>query len=127
MVIILAFSTLIFILRVVPDLELLGDNLHYAMRIFPSYSIATALYTDASLDFISQIRNSTPGDGPDISDDVWDLKNNLLDLIMMFAHLIFWFLILFLIEVDLGKRIRKCWQCCCRRLFPNKDPTLKLD
>ena len=53
MVIILCFSSLIFILRVVPTLELLGDRLHYSMRIFPSYSLATALYTDASLDFIS--------------------------------------------------------------------------
>ena len=53
MVIILAFSTLIFILRVVPNLEILGDRIHYSLRIFPSYSLATSLYTDASIDFIS--------------------------------------------------------------------------
>ena len=109
MVIILAFSTLIFILRVVPNLELLGDRIHYSLRIFPSYSLATSLYTDASLDFISQIRNDTtiPGTGPDINPDVWHITNNLLDLIMQFVHFFFWTFILFLIEFDLGKRIRK--------------------
>lgn len=127
MVIILAFSTLVFILRAVPDLEILGDNLHYALRIFPSYSLATSLYTDASIDFISQIRNTTDGEGPDISPDVWSWQNNSLDLSLQFVHFVFWFFILFLIEVDLGKRIRKCWQCCCKKLFPKMDTSLKLD
>ena len=127
MVVILAFSTLIFILRVVPDLELLGDRIHYGLRAIPSYSLATSLYTDASIDFIAQIRNSTPGEGDDISEDVWDWKNNRLDLIMQFVHFFFWFFILFLIEVDLGKRMRKCWQFCCRKLFPKLDTELKLD
>ena len=127
MVIILAFSTLIFILRVVPNLELLGDRIHYALRIFPSYSLATSLYVDASIEFLAQIRNSTPGKGPDISEDVWAFENNTLDLMMQFVHFGFWTLILLLIEVDLGKRLRKCWQCCCRKLFPKPDSSLKLD
>ena len=53
MVVILAASTVIFILRVVPNLEKAGDQAHSAFRAIPSYSIATALYTDASIEFIS--------------------------------------------------------------------------
>ena len=127
MVIILAFSTLIFILRVVPNLELTGDNIHYAMRIFPSYSLATSLYVDASIAFVSQVRNNTPGPGPDISPDVWAFKNNTLDIMMQGVHFFFWFLILMLIEVDLGKRLRKIWSCCCRRLYPKLDTSIKID
>ena len=127
MVVILAFTTLIFILRVVPNLELLGDRINYGLRVIPSYSLGSALYTDASIDFVSTIRNSTQGEGPDISADPWDIKNNSLDLILQFAHFFFWGFILFLIEVDLGKRLRKCWQCCCRRLFPKPDTSLKID
>ena len=63
MVVILLASTVIFILRIVPNLELLGDRIHYAMRIIPSYSLATGLYTDASLDFFSTVRNATDGEG----------------------------------------------------------------
>ena len=82
MVVILAASTVIFILRVVPNLELVGDQAHTAFRAIPSYSIATALYTDASIEFLSQVRNTTDGKGVDISDDPWDFNNNLMDLML---------------------------------------------
>jgi len=127
MVVILAFSTLIFILRVVPNLEVLGDTLHWSMRVFPSYSLATALYTDASIKFISQIRNTTEGAGDDISPDVWDFKNNTFDILMQVAHFFFWTFILFLIEADLGKRIRKCYQYCRKKTFPKRREDLKID
>lgn len=56
MFVILFASLLVYILRVVPDLEILGDRLHYAFRFFPSYSIASAMYVDASIEFISKFR-----------------------------------------------------------------------
>lgn len=127
MVIILCFSSLIFILRVVPNLELLGDRLHYGMRVFPTYSLATSLYTDASIEFLSKIRNETEGKGEDISPDVYDLKNNSLDIMLQAGHFVFWTLILFLIEADLGKRIRKCYYYCIKKSFPNPKKDLKLD
>jgi len=109
MVVILAISTVIFILRVVPTLESVGDAGHGVARSIPSYSLATGLYTDASIEFISQVRNSTDGDGVDISPDPWAPANNLMDLVLQFAHFVFWSFILFLIEYDLGKRMRKCY------------------
>ena len=39
----------------------------------------------------------------------------------------FWFFILFLIETDLGKRLRKCWQFCMRLSFPKALENNKLD
>ena len=45
----------------------------------------------------------------------------------MGAHFVFWFFVLFLIEADLGKRIRKIYHCCCRAALPKKKDDMKLD
>lgn len=39
-----------------------------------------------------------------------------MDIVLQFAHFFFWTFILFLIETDLGKRLRRCKAClvlCC--------------
>ena len=33
----------------------------------------------------------------------------------------FWFFVLFLIEIDLGKRLRRCYTRCCHRKIPMKE------
>ena len=124
---ILVFSTVIFIVRVVPNLELIGDNLHYGFHVIPTYSLASVLYFDASGEFVSQIRNSTDGKGPDISPDPWHWKNNTFDIMMMGVHFVFWFLVLFLIEADCGKRLRKCWTSIQSRTFPKPKENLNMD
>lgn len=126
--IILCAGTLIFILRVVPKLEVLGDGLHKGLKVIPSYSIASGLYVDASIELLSTARSITEGDGGDINPDPWHITNNTLDMIMQGAHFAFWCLLLWAIEADLGKRIRKCWQCCCiRSSDKNKSSDIKLD
>ena len=50
---VLVFSTVIFIVRVVPNLENIGDTLNYGFKFIPSYSLASALYWDASGEFIA--------------------------------------------------------------------------
>ena len=124
---ILIFSTVVFIIRVVPNLETLGDFLNYLFRVIPSYSLATTVYFDASGEFVSQIRNSTDGKGPDINPDPWHWNNNSLDIALMGGHFLFWFFVLFLIEADLGKRLRKCYHAILRRSFPKPQEDLKLD
>ena len=99
MFIILFASLLIFILRVVPDLENLGDQLHYAFKVFPTYSVPSALYTDASIKFISNTRKQTDGTGEEIDPDPWHWKNNTLDLILMGGHFFFWFFVLLVLFV----------------------------
>ncbi len=98
-----------------------------AFRFFPSYSVASGLYVDASIKFVSQIRNTTDGEGKDINPDPWYWENNTFDLFAMGAHFVFWFFVLFLIEADLGKRVRKIYHCCCRAALPKKKDDMKLD
>jgi len=59
MFVILFASLLVFLLRISTSLELLGDRIHFAFRFFPSYSVASSMYVDSSISFISTIRNST--------------------------------------------------------------------
>ena len=127
MVVILALSTTVFIIRIVPDLELLGDRMHWAFRVVPSYSLGSALYIDASVDFLSSVRNSTTGEGIDISPDPWHWNNNLMDVFVQMAHFIIWSLVLIIIEADLGKRLRKCANCCVRLRYPIRNDDMKID
>ena len=127
MVVILALSSTVFVIRIVPDLEILGDRLHLAFRTVPSYSLGSALYIDASVEFLSQVRNSTIGAGEDISPDPWDLNNNLMEVFVQMAHFILWSFILFLIEADLGKRIRNCANCCARLRYSRISDDVKID
>jgi len=46
---------------------------------------------------------------------------------MQGVHFVFWFFVLFLIEADLGKRLRKCWNCCRRLSYPKLKDDIKLD
>lgn len=125
--IILVFSTLIFVMRVSPKLELIGDSLNYILRVIPSYSLATSMYFDSSGSLMANLRKTTTGEGEDINPDPWYWTNNTLDIFLMGAHFFFWTFILFLIETDLSKRIRKCWQCCMKLTFPKMLEDNKLD
>ena len=42
-------------------------------------------------------------------------------MMLMGAHFVFWFFVLFLIEIDLGKRLRRCYTRCCHRKIPMKE------
>ena len=46
---------------------------------------------------------------------------------MQIVHFFFWSFILFLIEVDVGKRMRKCWHACMGVRYPKPQTDLKLD
>ena len=127
MAVILAFSSVIFIIRLVHSIEVYGDWLHLGFRLIPSYSIASALYTDAGLERLAHTRDISTGDGDDISDDPWDFWNSTLDLICMGGHFVFWCLILLLIEADLFKRCRKCYNKICCILRPGKKKDMKVD
>ena len=53
MFVILAASTFVFVMRLIPNVEVLGDHLHYGFKIIPSYSLASALYGDASIRYLA--------------------------------------------------------------------------
>ena len=115
------------VLRVIPTLELLGDSLNYGFRVFPDYSLATSLYFESSGGFVSQIRNTTVGTGEDINPDPFYWNNNTLDILCQVGHFFFWFFVLFLIEADLGKRLRRCYTNCRSMSFPKPRTDIVLD
>ena len=80
--IMLCFSTLILILRFMPLLEVTGDRLHYVARLVPSYSVTSAVHTEAAIDVLSIFREVAEGDGEAVSPDPWYWKNNLMDILL---------------------------------------------
>ena len=118
---ILILSTLVFILRFANKLEHWGDLLNYLFRAFPSYSLGNVIFFENGGKLLSDWREMTKGTGDPVDGEEWALENNTFDIIMMGVHFVFWFFILFLIEIDLGKRLRRCYMKCCFRKVPAKD------
>ena len=110
---ILILPMTVFLLRFANKLEHVGDFLTYLFKIFPTNSLGAAIFFENAGDLMSDWREATKGTGDPIDPNEWALKNNSLDMIMMGAHFVFWFFVLFLIEIDLGKRIRRCYTRCC--------------
>lgn len=77
---ILVLSTLTFVLRLTNILENVGDNMNYALRAIPTYSIAQSLYFETSGELLSEFRERTRGEGADIEASQWGQLNNLLDV-----------------------------------------------
>ena len=63
---ILIMSTMVFVLRLTNQLEVIGDQLNYIMRIIPSYSISQSLYFETSGDIIVGYRERTDGKGENL-------------------------------------------------------------
>ena len=118
---ILIAPTTIFILRFANKLEHTGDVLNYVFRAFPSYSLGWVIFFEQGGDLMSEWRKRTTGTGGPVDPDEWAWNNNVLDMMMMGVHFVFWFFILFLIEIDLGKRIRRCYTRFCFRKVPARD------
>ena len=55
----LVFSTLVFVMRATPTLELAGDVVNYVLRIVPSYSLAASMYFDSSGSLLANLRKSS--------------------------------------------------------------------
>lgn len=49
-----------------------------------------------------------------ISSELWAFENNLLDLLMMFVHLVVWSLVLMMIEKNKLAKIK----CCAKQDMP---------
>ena len=118
---ILILPTTIFLLRFANKLEHVGDILNYVAKAFPTQSLGSAIYFETGGDLLSDWRDASVGTGGDLDPNEWGLKNNSLDMMMMGAHFVFWFFILFLIEIDLGKRLRRFYTRCCHRKVPLRD------
>ena len=75
--------------------------------------MGAAIFFENAGDLMADWRKATVGTGSPVDPNEWALQNNSLDMIMMGVHFVFWFFILFLIEIDLGKRMRRFYTRCC--------------
>ena len=110
---ILILPFLVFLLRFANELEHVGDILNYVFKIFPSQSLGSVIFFEQGGQLMADWRDMSEGTGKPVDPNEWALKNNSLDMMLMGAHFVFWFFILFLIEIDLGKRLRRCYTRCC--------------
>ena len=117
---ILIAPSLVFILRFANELERLGDMLNMWLRIVPSYSLGICIFFENGGNTLSAWRKMSEGTGDPVNPDEWALENNRFDMIMMGVHFVFWFFVLFLIEIDLGKRLRRCYTRFCFRKVPSQ-------
>ena len=105
-----------YFLRIYEKTEMLGDRLNQIFKfISPSYCVTASIYFDTAGEGMALTRNATTGDGLDLSDDPWDIKNNLGDIIILLVHGVFWTFVLIYIELkDKGKEPLGCLQpkCC---------------
>ena len=83
--------------------------------------MGAVIFFENAGDLLSDWRDASVGTGSSVDPYEWGLKNNSLDMMLMGAHFVFWFFVLFLIEIDLGKRLRRCYTRCCHRKIPMKE------
>ena len=95
--------------------------LHYAIKIAPSQSLGSVIFFENAGELLAQWRDMSEGTGKPIDGNEWAWQNNTLDIMLMGGHFVFWFFILFLIEIDLGKRCRRFCTRHCERKVPMKD------
>jgi len=124
---ILIAPSLVFILRFANELEHVGDQLNFWMRICPSYSLGIVIFFENGGKALQAWRRLSNGTGAPVDGDEWALENNVFDMGAMGVHFFFWSFVLFLIEIDLGKRLRRCYTQCCFRTVPSKKGEIQMD
>lgn len=81
--------------------------MNFGMKVIPTYSLASSVYCDVSCDTLARLRESTKdGTGEPLSPEVWHISNNLIDVLMPIPHVLFWGLLLIMIEKGLFGWIR---------------------
>jgi len=97
-------------MRFTDDQAMIGDILNFVLKCVPTYPLASSIYCDAQCEELSKKRADSKynGNGFAISPDLWAIENNGSDVIVMFIHMIFWSLILMIIELGwLDRRPKK--------------------
>lgn len=110
---------MVFVARMMPMRESLGDLANYAFRAVPSYSLGSSVYFESEGELLKEIRMAESV--VPFNDEVWALENNLLDVVTLGAHFLLWSCVLAMAECGAFK---KCASCCSRRKkqLPAKKP-----
>lgn len=68
------------------------------MRVIPTYTLGSSIYCDTNCNFLAQSRLYPGATGKPLDSDVWGKFNITTDLIALGLHLVFWSVIIILIE-----------------------------
>jgi ATP-binding cassette subfamily A (ABC1) protein 3 len=111
--------SMIFTFRIgIPTLQNDGDILHGVFKIIPTYMMGSSMFCDKSCENMALARESPFSKGKSLEGDPWAMPNTPFDCLMMLAHLVFWSILIMMIEIGLFK--------LCR-LNPNAKVTIKAD
>lgn len=125
---ILILSTMIYAFRFMDSLEIWGDKLNLAMRIFPSYMLADSIYFDQGGQTLADFRNRKKALAGTVNPDPYQWENNTSNFVLSAVHFIGWTLVLVAIESDLAWRAHKWFtQKFVAKMLPAKNETLQLD
>jgi hypothetical protein len=90
--------TVVYFLRFAPSLQQYGDAAHILMRVIPTYTLGSSIYCDTNCNFLAQSRQFPGATGMPLDPSIWGRYNITSDLIALGLHLLFWSLIIILIE-----------------------------
>jgi ABC-type transport system involved in cytochrome bd biosynthesis fused ATPase/permease subunit len=114
-------SSLIFLGRWVREWEAGFDQLHYSLRIFPSYTLGASIFYDAQMNDLREFRNATRGTGEELSEFTWVLENSLGDVVSMIILGVAWMIVLAIIEGGVAVKIKNVYFLACQLRFPKLD------
>lgn len=90
-------ANIVYYVRVYPGFESIGDAVNIALKIIPTYPIASAVYCDANCEELARIR-ALDDNKPGLEADIWHFSNLPLDMTVMCVQMLFWSFMLLLIE-----------------------------
>lgn len=85
-------ATAIYILRLIPSTETVGDILMWVLKILPSYCLNNSLVFSAGKSALAALR-------PDVNVQDFNIENMSGDILLLAAHFVFWTFILILVEM----------------------------
>jgi len=65
--------------------------------------VGSAMYCDTACESLALQRKSPFAEGKELDGDRWAMTNNSLDIVLMFIHFVFWFMLIVVIELGLFK------------------------
>jgi len=95
----------VFYLRWIKEWEVVGDKLHFGLRVFPAYTLGQSIYFDSNMQDLVEFREATRGMGMDLTADTWTLETVGGDMFSLGVHFGVWVLMLIIIEMGLAKKL----------------------
>jgi len=115
---IMVLSTVVYVMRFIPEVEYWGDVLNWVFKLVPSYCLSSAMYFDKSGEALSEFRERSKGNGAQVNPELWAFENIFADVYIHFVHFVFWWIMIILLENGLAHKLRRFYMLCFSRKFP---------